>query len=178
MTGRDSTLEDVSTRGGGAFSRLCSRAFVVFLLLICIAGATGLLGGHTSTAAETRGGYRLTLSYPGTARPGLDTFWELRVEHPGGLRGPITIAVTGTYFDLFETQGFYPTPSETTRDDTYVYLTFTPPPKGDTFVVMYDAYVQPYVAPEHLFGQENATVALVDHGERVAAIRYVTWMFP
>ena len=90
------------------------------------------------------------------------------MSHPGGFHGPITIAVTGRHFDLFETQRFYPTPAATTRDATNVYLTFTRPPTGDTFKVMYEAYIQPYVAPDHLLGQ-HATVALVDHGKRVAA---------
>ncbi|MEJ7628270.1 MAG: hypothetical protein WKF54_01625 [Nocardioidaceae bacterium] len=177
MPNPDSTLEGITARRGGFLSRLASRTFVVLVLLTCIGGATGLLGGHTSTAAETRDGYRLTLSYPGTARPGLDTFWELTVEHPGGFNGPITIAVTGTYFDLFETQGFYPTPSDSTRDDTYVYMEFTPPPHGDTFTMMYDAYIQPYVAPTNLLAQD-ATVALVNHDKRVVTVDFATWMFP
>jgi len=158
-------------------SRVASRSFIALLLLVCIAGATGLLGGHTSTAASTRNGYSLQLSYPGTARPGLDTFWELQVTHPGGFRGQITIAVTGAYFDLFETQGFYPTPSATTRDGEFVYMTFTAPPKGDTVKVVYDAYIQPYIEPSHLLGQ-TATVSLMNHGHAADSIHFTTWLLP
>jgi hypothetical protein len=174
-----STLEGVRDHQRGWVSRLASRAFVVLLFLICVAGGTGLLGGRTSTAtAEGVGkGYRMVLSYPHTARPGLDAFWELEVVHAGGFHGPITLAVTGSYFDLFETQGYYPTPSSTTRDGTYVYMTFTPPPGGDTFKVMFDSYVQPYVEPSHLLAQP-ATVILLKHGQRVDAIHFSTWLFP
>jgi hypothetical protein len=174
---RDSTLTDIPAPGRSMVSRVASRSFIVLLLLVCIAGAVGILGGHTSTAVSTRNGYHLKLSYPGTARPGLDAFWELQVTHPGGFRGQITIAVTGAYFDLFETQGFYPTPSATTRDDEFVYMTFTAPPKGDTFKVMYDAYIQPYIEPNHLLGQ-TATVSLMNHGHIADSIHFTTWLLP
>jgi hypothetical protein len=172
-----STIDGITAHEGSRISRWASRAFIVVLLLVCIAGGGGLLGGHTSRAAVAGGGYDLFLSYPGTARPGLDTLWELKVVHKGGFKGQLTVAVTATYFDLFETQGFYPTPSETTRDGEFVYLKFTPPPKGDTFVVMFDAYLQPYVAPTNLLAND-AAVALISHGKQVAAINYSTFVFP
>lgn len=177
MADPDSTVDGVSERAGSRISRLASRAFLVALLLVCIAGGTGLLGGHTSDAAATGGGYDLSLSYPGTARPGLDTFWELRVVHQGGFKGPLTVAVTGSYFDLFETQGFYPTPSATTRDGRYVFFKFTPPAHGDTFVMMFDAYLQPYISPSRLLAND-ATVALVRHGKQLVSIHYSTVVFP
>ena len=50
--------------------------------------------------------------------------------------------MTGDYFNIFETQGFHPEPADETRDAHTLYLTFTAPP-GDTFVVDFDAYIQP-----------------------------------
>ncbi len=173
----DSTTEAVTTRETTRLARAASRGFVLLLLLVCIAGGVGLLGGHTATAAASGGGYRLTLDYPGTTRPGLDAFWQLSIHHPGGFRHPVTVAITASYFELFETQGFYPTPSDTTRDAEFVYLTFTPPPSGDTLKVLYDSYVQPYVAPTNLFAND-ATVAVVVHKEQVAAIHATTWVLP
>ncbi|MDX6309480.1 MAG: hypothetical protein QOI06_2526 [Nocardioidaceae bacterium] len=177
MPDGDSTLADIPRPGHRGVSRVASRIFIGLLLLACVAGAVGLLGGHTSVAVSTRNGYRVQLSYPGTARPGLDTFWELEITHPGGFKGQLTIAVTGAYFDLFETQGFYPTPSATTRDGSFVYMTFTAPSQGDTFKVMYDAYVQPYLEPNHLLGQ-TATVAVMNHGQAADSIHYTTWLLP
>jgi hypothetical protein len=173
----DSTFANVSEVETSRSARTASRAFVAVLLVVCVAGGVGLLGGHTSRAAAAGRGYDLHLSYPGTTRPGLDALWELTVVHPRGFAGPITLAVTASYFDLFETQGFYPTPSETTRDDAYVYLTFSPPPDGDTFAVMFDAYTQPYIEPSRLLSND-ATVAVVDDGKRVAAIHYSTFVLP
>lgn len=173
----DSTLACIPERPRSRVSIWANRLFVVLLFLLCAAGAVGALGGRTATAVSARHGYHLQLEYPWTARPGLDTLWELRVTHPGGFHRPITIAVTGSYFDLFETQGFYPTPSDTTRDDTFVYMTFTPPKDGDTFRVMFDAYIQPYVSPDHLLTQ-HATVAVVSNGRRADSIDFATWLWP
>lgn len=177
MASPDSTTEGITARSNSWLSRLASRAVMVFLLAACIAASVGLLGGRTDTATASAAGYRMVLSYPGTSRPGLDTYWQLSVQHPGGFHRPITIAVTATYFDLFETQGFYPTPSDTSRDDSFVYLTFSPPAHGTTFRVLYDAYLQPYIAPSRLLAND-ATVAVVSHGERVAAVHYSTWVLP
>jgi hypothetical protein len=148
------------------------RVFIAVLFIVVLAASVGLLGGHTSTATASGDGYRMTLQYPRIERAGIDTLWELKVVHPGGFPGPVTVAVTGSYFDLFETQGFYPTPSATTRDGTNVYMTFTKPP-GDTFVVMFDAYIQPY----SVFGKK-ATVSVMRNGNPVASIHYHTWLVP
>ncbi|MGI8701696.1 MAG: hypothetical protein ACR2JU_10925 [Nocardioidaceae bacterium] len=173
----NSTLECIPAPRRKLVSTWATRSFVGLLFLLCVAGGVGLLGGHTSTAVSAKHGFHLSLQYPRTARPGLDTLWELKITHAGGFSSPITVAVSGSYFDLFETQGFYPTPSETTRDNTFVYLTFTPPKSAGTFRVMYDAYVQPYVSPDHLLAQ-RATVALIIKGHRLDAIDYVTWLLP
>jgi hypothetical protein len=169
---RSDTLSGIASRERSTRATWARRVFITLLVLVVVAGALGLLGGHTSTATASGDGYRLTLRYPAVERAGIDTFWELTVVHPGGFSGDVTIAVTGDYFDLFETQGFYPTPSATTRDGTYVYMTFTKPP-GDTFVMMFDAYIQPY----SVFGKA-ATVAVMDKGVAVASIDYHTWLIP
>jgi hypothetical protein len=115
---------------------------LLLLGLAVLAGLVGILGVHTSTATTSRDGYTLTLRYPGIARAGLDVPWQVTVSHPGGFGQEVTLAVTGAYFDIFETQGFHPQPSAETRDAHTLYLTFDAPP-GDTLVVSYDAYIQP-----------------------------------
>jgi hypothetical protein len=166
------TLSGVPEEERGNPGTWARRVFIVVLCLVVLAGSLGLLGGHTSTATVSRGGYRMTLQYPRIERAGIDTLWELKVVHAGGFPGPLTVSVTGSYFDLFETQGFYPTPSATTRDGTNVYMTFTKPP-GNTFVVMFDAYIQPY----SVFGKK-ATVSVMRNGIPVASIHYHTWLVP
>lgn len=116
----------------------------------------GFLGVHTSTASASSDGWTLSMRYPQIARAGLDVTWQATVTHPGGLGKDVTLAITGDYFNIYETQGFHPTPAEETRDGSTLYLTFTAPP-GDTFVMDYDTYVQPASQ-----AGSSATVAVVD----------------
>ena len=118
------------------------RAALGVLALVVLAALTGLLGVHTSTASAQAKGWDLTLRYPRVARAGLDVTWQATVTRAGGLGKNVTLAITGDYFNMFETQGFHPQPADETRDATTLYLTFTAPP-GDTFVVDFDTYVQP-----------------------------------
>jgi hypothetical protein len=118
------------------------RGAMGLLALVVVAAFGGWLGVHTSTTTATSNGWTLTLHYPRVARAGLDVRWQATVHHPGGLGKEVTLAITGDYFNIYETQGFHPEPAEETRDSGRLYLTFTAPP-GDTFVVDFDTYVQP-----------------------------------
>jgi hypothetical protein len=154
---------------GAAWARRATLA-VLAVLLAC--GLTGFLGVHSSTATASRLGYTMTLHYPAVARAGLDVPWEVTVEHPGGFGKELTLAVTADYFDIFETQAFHPEPSDETRDGNTLYLTFTAPP-GDTFVVSYDAYIQPASQQGR-----SARVALLDHGRPLVWIDFRTRLLP
>jgi len=119
------------------------RRVTMTVLAVTVLAALGtLLGVHTSTATATTQAWTLTLRYPRVARAGLDVQWQATVSHPGGFGKELTLAITGDYLNIYETQGFHPEPAEETRDGDRLYLTFTAPP-GDTFVVDFDAYIQP-----------------------------------
>jgi hypothetical protein len=112
--------------------------------------------------------------YAATARAGLDVPFVITVGHPAGLGKQVTLAFTGSYFDIFETQAFHPEPSDETRDGHTLYLTFATPPQGDIFVVAYDAYIQPAAQTGR-----RATVAVVDsHGRQVAVVDVRTRLLP
>ena len=132
------------------------RAALSLMALFVAVGLSSFLGVHTGTASAEHDQWGLTLKYPQVARPGLDVRWQATVTHPGGLGKEVTLAVTGDYFNIFETQGFHPEPAEETRDGRMLYLTFTAPP-GDTFVVDFDTYVQPSSQ-----AGRSATLAVVD----------------
>lgn len=106
------------------------------------------------------------------ARAGLGTTWQVAVRHTGGFDGPITLAVTGDYFDVFETQGFHPDASKSRRDGSRIYLTFDPPP-GDTFVVDFDAYIQ----PSSQRGR-TASVSVVDGPDTEVSVPFRTRILP
>lgn len=167
----DSTVAGVemASRPGTVWVRRGATALLVLLVLAALAGR---LGVRTEERVAERDGYRLALRYPAAARAGLDTPWRVTVEHAGGFGKELTLAVSGDYLGLFETQGFHPEPSESTRDATTLYLTFTAP-EGDTFVVDYDAYIQ----PSSQLGA-SARVSLVDGTEPVVWVDYRTRLLP
>jgi len=141
-TGPGSTLEDVETRPEGRHGLWARRVILAALTLFVGAGVLGLLGVRTATTSESADGYTVTLEHATIARAGLDVPFTVTVTHEGGFDAPVVLAVTGDYFDIFETQGFTPEPSAEVRDGDLLYLTFDPP-EGDTFRWSYDAYIQP-----------------------------------
>ena len=148
------------------------RVMLTAMALAVAADLAGLLGVHTGSVTAQDHGYDLSVDYPSVARAGLDVPWQVTVTHPGGFGKQLTLAVTGDYFDIFETQGFHPQPAEETRDAHALYLTFTAPP-GDTFVVDFDAYIQPASQQGRA-----ATVALMDGSVPLVSVDLDTRLLP
>src|SRR3954453_3010996 len=166
------TIENLETRAQGAAAIWSRRGFLVLLLVFVLAGAAGLLGVRTATDSAAGDGWTLELDHATTARAGLDVPWQVPVTPPGGFGKDLTLAVTGDYFDIFETQGFHPDPSDSTRNGDTLYLTFAAPP-GDTFVVAYDAYIQ----PASQVGR-GGSVSVMTDGRRVATVDFETTLLP
>ena len=166
------TIHGLETRAQGRLAIWSRRGFLTLLLVVVLAGLAGLLGVRSTTGSAEDAGWSLSLRHAATARAGLDVPWEVTVTHEGGFGKELTLAVTGSYFDLFETQGFTPDPAEATRDGDTLFLTFTAPP-GDTFVVAYDAYIQPAAQQGG-----SGTVSVMDDGVRVATVGFDTTLLP
>jgi hypothetical protein len=172
VVGDDSTLRDVPAVRDGPPPQWGRRTGTVVLLLVVVAGACGLFGVRSRTISIRSSGWGLTVTYPRVARAGLDVPWRVTVEHPGGLPSKLTVAVSTDYFRMFETQGFYPDADTVTNDGQYVYFTFDTP-RGSTFMVDYDAYIQ----PASQIGKD-ATVKVIAAGRTVAATSLHTWLMP
>lgn len=144
-TSTSSTIHGLEGAGDGRGALWLRHAFLG-LVTLCLAGALlGVLGDRTETATATsdNGRWTLSLLHASMARAGLDVPWEVTVTRSGGFDGPVVLGVTGSYFDIYETQGFRPEPSASYRDGSTLFLEFEPPPSGDVLVVAYDAYIQP-----------------------------------
>ena len=168
----DSTLADVQPAQLRRRARAGRRALLILVGLLVLAGGTTLLGVRTGTASTSDGAWSMKVRYPQMARAGLDVVWQVRVEHPGGFREPIQLAVNASYFDIFETQGFHPEPSKSTRDGSLLYLEFDPPP-GDVFLLDYDAYIQ----GSSQLGRRGE-LHLMDGEQRRLSVTYRTWLAP
>ena len=166
------TIDGLETRAQGAVAIWSRRGFLALLLAFVLAGVVGLLGVRTVTGSAEEAGWSLSLTHAATARAGLDVPWRVTVTHPGGFPKQFTLAVTGDYFDIYEEQGFRPEPSETTRDGDTLFLTFTAP-VGDTFVLDFDAYIQ----PSSQRGR-SGTISVMDDGARVATVDFDTRVMP
>lgn len=139
----DSTLDDVSGADRPVHGLWARRvAVAVMLLTLGIAGG-GWLGVHSETSVVSAGGDRLEVTFARVARAGLDVPLTVRFHAAEPISGDIVIGISAAYFRMFETQGFFPEPSDMTSDAATVYLTFAPPPRGHDLVVDYDAYIQP-----------------------------------
>ena len=168
----ESTLAGLESTSEGRAAVWVRRGTLAVLLCIVLAGVAGLLGLRTATSQASEAGWTLSLEHAAVARAGMDAPWEVTVTREGGFDDDVTLAVTGAYFGIFETQGFNPEPSDETRDATTRYLTFAKPP-GDTLVVSYDAYIQ----PASQIGR-SGTVSVVDDGRRVASVHFRTFLMP
>ncbi|CAB4762955.1 unannotated protein [freshwater metagenome] len=169
------TLEGLEGRSGGTTALWLRRGFVGLLALGMLAALLGLLGDRTErvTATSADGRWTLSLLHARLSRAGLDVPWEVTVTRRGGFEGPVVLGVTGTYFDLYETQGFRPEPSASYRDAQTLFLEFEPPPSGDVLVVAYDAYIQPASR------QGSAGTVAVRSGEEVlVGLDFSTGLLP
>ncbi|MGC5167083.1 hypothetical protein [Luteimicrobium sp. DT211] len=151
---------------------LARRIGTVALLVVVLAGALNLFGLWTSTTTRTDGDWTVSVHYARIARAGLDAPWTVTVQHPGGFGDQITLRVTSSYFDIFESQGLDPEPSDETSDGTDDTWTFSAP-AGDTFAVSFDAYIQP---SSHRGA--SGRVAVVVDGREVASTPFRTTLLP
>jgi hypothetical protein len=169
----DSLLADVRPASAGPRRRSWRWAGITVLLVIVVSGAVGVFGVHSRTTSATANGYTLTITYPQSARAGLDVPLRVGVHHPGGINDDLTLAISTDYFRMFESQGIYPDASDATNDGRFVYLTFSKPPGGDDFLVDFDVYIQ----PGSQLGK-SATVKLIIGGHEVAHTAIRTWLVP
>lgn len=173
-----STLDGLEGARADKFAIWSRRAFLLALVAVLAAGLLNLLGVRTETTTshtgtgKRAGDWTISLTRASVARAGFDVPWEVTVQRVGGFDGPVTLAVTGDYFDIYETQGFTPEPSASTRDDQLLYLEFDPPP-GDTLIIDYDAYIQ----PSSQMGA-SGTVGVYDGTRVLVSVPFETALLP
>jgi hypothetical protein len=124
--------------------RLTLTAIVAVLAVAVLDGVDVLdaYGVDTRTTFVDTPDGRLVVEHPSVTRPALASPFRVRVEQPGGFDGPITIAVSRPWIEMWDENGFYPTPSGETGDPGWVVWEFDPP-DGSAFSFFYDARVEP-----------------------------------
>ncbi len=153
-------------------ARIGRRAFLGLLVVFLALGFANVFGVRTSTVSVTGSGYTLRVTYASVSRPGLATPWTVEIQRPDGFTGPVTLATSSSYFEIFDENGFAPDPvSSTTLGDMTVWE-FEPPP-GTTLTVSFDARLEPTYR-----GGREALTAILEEGEEVVAVKYRTRVVP
>jgi hypothetical protein len=167
-----STLEPPRPVEAGPRSVVWRRVGTVGLVALVLAGMLNLFGLRNSTTTRSESGYTVSVHYARIARAGLDAPWTVTITNPAGFGKDVQVVVTADYFDIFESQGMSPEPSDETQDGQWSYWTFTSPP-GDTLTIDADVYVQP---SSHRGA--SGTVAVLVDGRRVASTPFRTTLLP
>lgn len=153
-------------------ARTLRRIGISVLIVFLALGAFNVFGVRSDAVSATGGGYRLTVTYAAMTRAGLATPWSMEIQRAGGFDGPVTVATTSEYFDLFDENGLDPDPSSATDDGEWIIWEFEPPP-GDTLAISLDARTGPAIQ----VGKEAQTAVLVDE-RPVVSVRYATGVMP
>lgn len=153
-------------------ARLLRRIFLAAVALAVLLGLVGVLGVRSATTSATGGGFELEVTYAAVGRPGLSVPWSARIRRAGGFDGPIVLATSSSYFDLFDENSLDPDPSKSTSDGEWTIWEFDPP-DGDTFEVSLDTRMGPN---EH-WGSSGETAVLVN-GTPAVSVKYRTRVMP
>jgi hypothetical protein len=144
------------------------------VVLIGVADAFApVLGVDSRTeTVEAADGSTFEVEYPAVTRPALASPFAIEIIRPGGFDQEIEIAISRPWIEVWDENGFYPSPSGETGDEHWVVWTFEPP-DGDTFRFFYDARLEP-ARQQDVAG----TVELRDQGAVIAAIDFETEVRP
>jgi len=154
-------------------ARTLRRVVVVALFAFLLLAALNVFGVRTSEVTATDGGYELTVRYASVTRPGLASPWSLEIRHEGGFDGPVTVATTASYFELFDENGLDPDPSSAVSDGEHIIWEFEEPP-GDVLVVSFDARIEPAAQLTWI----HATTSVLEDGAPVVSATYRTFVMP
>jgi hypothetical protein len=163
---------DLGASRRGAVGRAVGLVVMTVLVLLVGLGVAGPTSGHQVSVG---GGYQLEVEHPARTRPGLAAPWSIQVTRLSGeaFDGPVTIAITGSYLDLFDENGTDPQPDSSTADGEMVWWTFEAPEEGPTFAASFDLRTQPsWQRPQ------EAIVMLEVNGDVVTSVRFTTYVIP
>jgi hypothetical protein len=145
-------------------------AIVLFGLLEAVTGAPGY-GIDSATARASSGSTSLAVRYAHATRGQLTSPFEVTVHHDGGFDGPITLAISRGYLDLFITNAVSPSAASETSTSDSVLMTFDAPPTGETMSVRWDVVAK----PSSFFTSRDGFVRVVDSsGAAIVSASFTT----
>lgn len=145
-------------------------AIVLFGLVEAVTGAPGY-GIDSATTRASSGDTSLAVRYARATRGQLTSPFEVTVRRAGGFDGPVTVAISRSYLDLFITNGVSPSADSETSTSDAVLMTFDTPPSGDTMSIRWDVVAK----PSAFFASRDGFVTVVDaSGSAVVSATFTT----
>src|SRR3954470_15364000 len=154
-------------------ARIGRRVFVVFVVLVMLAGVGGWFGLKTGKAQAEGNGTSIELTYARISRRGLKTPWELDVNRAGGFSGDVQVSISATYYDHLTVTRIDPEPTSTVVTEDNVVFTFQQP-AGTVMRVLMDADVDASARP----GRTHGVTTVAVNGEQGANVAYTTMVLP
>ena len=137
------STEPAALRKRRALYRLVSFLLVAVMALAVADLFLPVLGvDSTTTRVEATDGTLMVVEYPSVTRPALASPFAIELTRPDGFDGPIEIAISRPWIEVWDENGMYPAPSSETGDERWVIYEFDPP-EGDRFRFFYDARLEP-----------------------------------
>ncbi len=157
-------------------SRVLRRVFFVGVTAFLLLGAFGVFGVRHGEVSSSGGGYELVVRYPTITRPGLASVWSVEVRRTDGapFDGPIELATTADYFDLFDENGLDPDPAAAMSDGENLVWEFEPAEGATVISIGFDARSEP---GEQLTGI-SGTTTILDDGVPATSVTYRTRVMP
>ena len=168
-----STTSDLPHSPRSGLERWATRAGLLLLVLVVVAGASGLLGPRKGSTSASASGYELRVEYPSITRAGEPAPLHIQVESAAGFGKTIELELCDDLFDDLDFQSWYPNPSAETGDASTLTYEFDPP-DGNVFEVSLDARSAPGA-----FGEiRGCTVKVVDGPTELVSVSFKTWRMP
>ena len=168
-----STTSDLPSEPRSHFERRATRAGLLLLVLIVLAGAVGLLGPRKGTSSASASGYRLDVTYPAITRAGEPAPLHIRVHSTAGFDGPVHLALCDDLFDHLDFQNWYPNPSDEAGEPDRLVYEFDEP-DGRVFETSLDARA----APGEFGDVADCAVAVLRDDTEVVSVSFHTWRMP
>jgi hypothetical protein len=151
-----------------------TTAVLLGLLVVAVLDVRHPVLGVDSTVVTATGpdGVVLTVQYATVTRPALASPFAIEVTKVDGFDGPIELAISRPWIEVWDENGFYPGPDAETGDLDWVVYEFAPP-DGGTFRLFYDARLEP-ARQESVDG----SVELRANGVAIAAVELHTAVRP
>lgn len=163
---------DVADAGVARRSRGSRRAFLIFVAVVVLLGATGLLGVRTGSVSMSAEGYTLTVTYASMTRPGLATPFGIEVANEAGFGSGFELRTSSSFLEAFDENGLDPEPVTSMSDGTWTTWGFERP-TATTFRLSFDARLEPAVQ-----WRRSGETRLVVDGKVVAQVAYTMWVMP